>query len=72
MAELIQQAKENLMFVLVCAVIIAVLALLAKLAERFLPQMRKVSRARRIPIIAVCSAIATVLHMLDLINRIVK
>ena len=53
------------MFILVCIAIIAALALLAKLAERFLPGMRKVSRAKRITIIAVCSAIATILHMLD-------
>ena len=65
MAELFQQIRENLMFILVCIAIIAALALLSKLAERFLPGMRKVSRAKRITIIAVCSAIAAVLHMLD-------
>lgn len=65
MAELFTQLKQNLSFVLVCGLIIAGIALLAKLAERWLPGMRKVSKTRSITIIAVCSAIAAVLHMLD-------
>lgn len=65
MAELWSQVKENLLFIVVCILIIAGLALLARLAERFLPAKRKVSPARRVTIIAVCSAIAAVLHMLD-------
>jgi hypothetical protein len=56
---------ENLSFVIVCIVIVAALALGAKFVERFLPERRKVSSARRITIIAICAAIATVLHMLD-------
>lgn len=59
------EIKGHLGFVLVCTAIIIALALLAKLAERFLPAKRKVTPARRITIIAVCSAIATVLHILD-------
>ena len=59
------QVKDNVEFVLIGAAIIVALALIAKLAERFLPGMRKVSPARRITIVAVCAAIATVLHMLD-------
>jgi len=65
MTELWTQVQNNVFFVLICIAIIAALALLAKLAERFLPAMRKVSTARRITIIAICSAIAAVLHMLD-------
>ena len=65
MAGLWKQIQENLLFFVVCIAIIVGLALLAKLAERFLPAKRKVSPARRITIIAVCSAIATVLHILD-------
>ncbi len=65
MKELILQLKENLTFVLVSVLILAAIFLLAKLTERFLRGMRKVSPARRISIIAVCSAIAAVLHMLD-------
>jgi len=65
MSELLEQLKNNFTFVLVCTAIIAGLFLIAKLIERFLPDRRKVTPARRITIIAVCAAIATVLHMLD-------
>lgn len=65
MAELWMQLKENLIFVLVCAAIVAAIVAAAKLAERFLPGMRKTSGTRRLCIIAICSAIAAVLHMLD-------
>ena len=65
MAEFITQLRENLQFVLVCTLIIAALAVCAKLSERLLPAMRSVSKARRISIIGICSAIAAVLHMLD-------
>lgn len=41
------------------------LVLLALLVERFIPQRRKVSPARRITIIAVCSAVAAVLMLLE-------
>ena len=63
--KLLQQISENLSFVAVCAAIIAGLGLLAKLSERLLPSVHKVSPARRISIVAVCSALATVLHILD-------
>ena len=65
MQELISQLKENVGFVLTCLAIIVGIALLAKLAERFLPETRKVSPARRVSIISICAAIATVLHILD-------
>ena len=65
MADLWKQIQDNVTFILVCLAIIVGLGLLAKLAERFLPAKRKVSPARRITIIAVCAAIATVLHILD-------
>jgi riboflavin transporter FmnP len=57
--------QENAAFLAVCIAIIAALVLLAKLAERFLPATRKVTSTRRITIIAICSAIAAVLHILD-------
>ena len=60
-----EQIIENVGFVLVCIAIVAGLALLAKFAERYLPEKRSVSPTRRITIIAICSAIATVLHVLD-------
>lgn len=65
MAEFLQQAKENIFFIGISLGIIAALVIAAKVAERFLPGMRKVSKARRISIVAICSAIAAVLHMLD-------
>ena len=63
--ELLTELKENLLFVIVAAAIIAAITLAAKLIERFLPQPRIVSKTRRLCIIAICSAIAAVLHMLD-------
>ena len=65
MTELLTQLRENLLFVLVCAAIIATIFAAAKLTERFLKGIRKVSKTRRICIISICSAIAAVLHMLD-------
>ena len=65
MQELLTQLKENLGFVLVCILIVAALALASRFAERFMSEKRKVSTARRVSIIGICAAIATVLHMLD-------
>ena len=65
MAEFWNQIQDNLFFLLVCVAIIAGLSLIAKLSERFLPAVRKTAPARRITIVAVCSAVAAVLHMLD-------
>ena len=65
MQDLWTQVKDNLSFIGVCVVIIAALAILARLSERYLLQKRQVSPARRISIVAVCAAIATVLHILD-------
>ena len=65
MSELLTQAKDNLSFVLVCILIIAGLSFLSRLAEKFIVRKRSVSPARRITIISICSAIATILHVLD-------
>ena len=65
MQGLLVQLKDNLGFVLVCIAIVAALSLAAKLSERFMKEIRKVSIARRVSIIGICAAIATVLHMLD-------
>ena len=59
------QIVENLSFILTCLAIVVALAVLAKLAERLIPDMRKVSSARYVSIVGICAAIATVLHMLD-------
>ena len=65
MVNLWNQIKGNLSFVAVCIAIIAALAILARLAERFLLKKRQVSPARRVTIVAVCAAIAAILHILD-------
>lgn len=59
------QIANNLGFVAVCIALVAALILIAKLIEKKLPAMRKVSSAKRLAIIGICSAIAVVLHMLD-------
>lgn len=65
MSKLMSQITENLSFIIGAGAIIVGLALLAKVTEHFLPGMRKVSPARRVSIIGICAAIATVLHVLD-------
>ncbi len=65
MKELWVQLLDNLSFVLGCIAIIAVLGFGARFTERFLPEKRKVTTARRVSIIGICAAIATVLHVLD-------
>ena len=65
MAKLLEQAKANLTFLLVCGLIIAALAIVARIAEHFLPAKRKVTAARRVTIVSVCAALAAVLHIMD-------
>ena len=65
MTNLWKQVLDNLAFVGVSLAIVVGLALLARLDERFLPEKRKVSPARRVSIIGISAAIAAVLHMLD-------
>ena len=60
-----QQIWDNLQFFSICLLIGAGLLILAKVAEHFLPGKRKVSAAKRLTLIGVCAAIATVLHILD-------
>ena len=57
--------KENFVFVLCCAGIIAALTVVSKIAEHFLPATRRTSKTRWMCIVAICGAIASVLHMLD-------
>ena len=59
------QIAENLEFVGMCILIVGLLGMLAKFVERFLPEKRAVSPARKVSIIGICAAIATVLHVLD-------
>lgn len=65
MQQLISQLEDNAVFAATCLAIIVAIALAARLAERFLPETRKVSPARRISIIGICAAVAVVLHILD-------
>ena len=65
MNQLWSQIAENLEFVGVCILVIAALGVGSRFVERFLPEKRKVSPARRVSIIGICAAIATVLHVLD-------
>lgn len=64
MEKLWTQLVENLSFVMMCLGIILLLIGLAKLSERKLI-LHKVSPARRVSIIGICSALAAVLHILD-------
>lgn len=65
MEKLLVDLQNNLTFVLVSAAIVVGLALLSRLLERLLPQRRKVGPAKRLSVIGIFAAIATVLHMLD-------
>jgi riboflavin transporter FmnP len=64
MTKLFQDLWENLLFVLVCVAIAALLAVSARLSEKKL-SLRPIPRTRRLCIIAVCGAIATILHLFD-------
>ena len=57
--------RENLIFLVVSGLIVVAIALAAKFSERLFKEMHKVRPARRICIIAICGAIAALLHMLD-------
>lgn len=60
-----QLVKDNLSFFLASVACVVVLAVLAKLAEKLWLQKRVVSPARRVCIIGICAAIATILHVFD-------
>lgn len=63
--KLLEEMSKNLSFMGISIAIVAVLWLLAKLSQRWLPQIHTVTPARRISIISICGAIAALLHMLD-------
>ena len=62
---MLETLRNNLYFVGMCALVVAVIALAAKFSERFFKDLHKVRPARRVCIIGICGAIAAVLHMLD-------
>ena len=65
MSKLWTDIGNNLSFIGVCLLVIAAFGVVARLVEWKLPQLRRVSAARRVSIIGICSALAAVLHMLD-------
>ena len=65
MEKLLQDMRSNLGFLGSMMVIIAIIFGLAKLAEHFMPNSRRVKGTRRITIISICAAIAAILHILD-------
>lgn len=65
MQSLISEIQNNLSFFLTSVTIVAILALVAKVAEKRLPNLRQVTPARRASIIGMCAAIAAVLFLLD-------
>ena len=65
MHELLADIQENLTFVVVSGLIILGLSLIGRLSERILKIDRDVSVARRVSIVGISAAIATVLHLLD-------
>ncbi len=66
MSKLWDNAKDNLSFLLVCAVVFAVILLLAKLFEKFfVTQKKKAQGARYIAYVAMFSAIAGALMLLE-------
>lgn len=67
MNELIQSAKENVGFLLVCLLIFLALYAVAALAQkRFAGSMKEVTKARRISYIAMFSVLAAVLMYLEI------
>lgn len=65
METLWKDLAQNAGFVAMSLAIIAVIAVLARLLERLLPEKRTVTPARRITLVGICAAIAAVLHILD-------
>ena len=66
MKELFAAAKENLSFLLVCLAVFAALVLLAVLAERLRGERRGLSPARSVSFVAMFSAVAAVLMLLEI------
>lgn len=60
-----QLILDNLSFILGCIAIVFALGFGSAVIEKHLSGIRKVSVARRVSIVGICSAIAAVLHVLD-------
>lgn len=66
MHNMLTEIRENLSFLLVCLAIFAALVLLALLAERLHGTKKKLTPARRVSFVAMFSAVAAVLMLLEL------
>lgn len=67
MSELIQSAKENVSFLLVCLVVFAAIYAVALLVERkFLHSVKDVGKTRKITFIALFSALAAALMFIEI------
>ena len=64
MNKLLNQIAENFLFLLVCILIGTALAIFSRLGEKKL-SLRKISSTRRLCLIAICGAIASILHIFD-------
>jgi riboflavin transporter FmnP len=64
MGKLLQQIADNLLFVFISILIAAALTVFAKLAEKKLA-LRTVSSTRRLCLVAICGAVACILHIFD-------
>jgi len=60
-----QMVLDNLSFLIGCILIVGLLGFGSRVVEKFLPEKRTVTVARRVSIIGICASIATVLHILD-------
>lgn len=57
--------KQNFGFVITCLAIIAGLYIAAKIAQRFLPNPRSISKTRKLTIVAICAALSAILMFLE-------
>lgn len=64
MSKLLQQIADNLLFVFISILIAAALTVFTKLAEKKLA-LRTVSSTRRLCLVAICGAVACILHIFD-------
>lgn len=63
--KLLEEIGRNLSFIGISAAIVVLLWLAAALAQRWLPKLHAVTPARRTTIVAICGALAALLHLLD-------
>ena len=62
---MLETLQQNLVFVIISSIIVVLIALGAKYSEKYCKDLHQVHPARRITLIAICGAIASILHILD-------